>query len=581
MRETPVPSRRIPLPTAALITLTFLVSIFALSREVRAAPGFDAPPDGPGQPAINIIFDMHADPLPQAPYSDKLLYYNMQIDNGNWVLDQTEPLGVKIAYLGCGEFMEFVNSGGSTGDGADFLRRIYASGEQIASHSHAEYRRAAFDWPSFAGNVTFQQSLRSWQDNIDQVNAGIVTALGPTPPKPLSEINAVKGAHLPKTEQEYHNAMRHFGLFVREGGAEEDYCAIYNHHIMNPFRPAVANYMGEDLSGPFVVVPQGSVIGKAGIHHGYSQDMTAPNVKRMFLQTYLNWRYRDRLGLPEKIWAFGWGSHNHDYAPGSQTRADMVEMITWLAANFVDKTSPGGSIIAQWNTQKGTADGYFQWEAAHPGQSSFDSNGTHLDWNDYPYLRALCTELWETHHVADLSPGQGIHAWHLARGPKNIVVAFHDAGTTTADVSAIVGAPCRIVGAETGILYGTDPANVLVGEEPVIITGAAPTISMTGIPEIGRTITFTLRGEPDAEGFIYASAAPASVGIPHLGRLQISLTGGIRLFGKGTLTQGAFSRAIHIPNDPALVGKTFFLQGVEKLERSVTLTVNALEVTVR
>jgi len=533
------------------------------------------------QPPINIIFDMHADPLPQSAYPDKLNYYTMQLDNGNWVLDQTAPLGVEISFLACGEFMEFVVQQGSAGSGAAFLQRIYASGEQIASHSHSEYRNGAFDWPSFPPGATYLQSKQSWQDNIDWVNSAITTALGFPPPKPLEEINAVKGAHLPKTEAEYHDMMRDFGLEVRQGGAEEDFYGIYDHYIMNPFRPSVDNYMSEDLSGAFVAVPQGAVIGKDGIHHNVFQDMTAPNVKRIFIQTYLNWRYGDRHGLPEKVWAFGWGSHNHDYQPGSQTRSDMVEMINWLDQNFVGKADATGSVMANWGTQAGTAGEYFAWETAHPGVSSFDSNGTHLDWDDYQYLQAVCEELWNTHHVADLDPGSGIKAWHLARGPLDVVVAFCDSGTVPLDLSTIVATPCRVVGAETGVLLGIDPSNVLVGVEPVIVTAAAPTMSLQGTPAIGQTIRFTIRGEPDAQGLIFASTSPAFINSPHLGWIQISPDSSLKTLGKGIMQNGSFTQPVTIPFNPSLVGKKFYIQGLENRDNGMTLTIDSLEVTIQ
>ncbi len=537
---------------------------------------------GQSQPPINIIFDMHSDPLPQANYPVKLIYYQTdQLDNGNWVLDQTEPLGVEISYLACGEFMEFVCQDGAGGPGALFLQRIYSSGGQIASHSHNEYRRGAFDWPSLPYNATLPEAAQSWTDNITWVNNAILTAYGPTPPEPLDVINCVKGAHLPKTEHDYHAFMDYFGIEIREGGAEEDYYGLYNHHILNPFRPSETNYMSEDLSAPFVAIPQGAVIGKAAVHHGIFQDMTAPNVKRMFIQAYLNWRHNDRNGLPEKVWCFGWGSHNHDYQPGSQTRTDMVEMINWLNDNFIGKVDATGSVIAGWNTQRGAGEDYFAWEAAHPGVSSFDSNGSYLDWNDYQYLRAVCQELWEAQHAADLNMGGGITAWHLNKGPKNIVVAFSDSGAVTEDFSAYVSNPCRVVGAETGLLTGDDSASVTLESEPVIITEAAPTIAVFGTPALGQTILFTVSGDPAARGFVYASTAPDSALIPYVGRRLISPSApGFRRLGEGPMTGGSFTLPVAIPNNPSLSGVTFFSQGVEKNDLGEILTVNSLEITI-
>jgi hypothetical protein len=563
--------RRLRSIRTSLLTAASAVVVFVLNAAAAHAGG---------QPPIHLVFDMHADPIPQVPYAQKADYYSMQLENGNWVLDQTEPLGVPISFLASGEFAEFVVQGGPAGPGADFLRRIHAAGEQIGSHSHREYRRSAFDWPSYPDTAGYAESMQSWQDDIDWVNAAIETALGSPPPKPLDEINAVKGAHLPTDESEYHDLMREFGIEVRQGGAEEDYYGIYGHHIMNPFRPSVDNYMGEDLSSPFVVVPQGAVIGKATQHHGIWQDMTAPGVKRLFIQTYLNWRYRDRHGLGEKVWCFGWGSHNKDYDPGSDSRADMVEMIHWLDDNFVGRADATGSVIARWSTQAGTAADYFAWEAAHPGESSFDSNGSHLDWDDYPYLRAVCTELRGARHVADLDLGPGVTAWRLARGPESIVVAFRDAGPAAIDLSMLVGTPCRVVGAETGLLLGTEPGAVVVGPEPVIVTEAAPTIEMSGSPVIGGTVTLTVQGRPGEQASVYLSQAPDSVDVPYLGRILIDRDAGLLLLGGGPLSDGRFALEVAIPDNPALVGRTFHIQGLEMRDDGMTLTVNALAVTI-
>jgi hypothetical protein len=536
----------------------------------------------PNQPPINIISDMHADPLPQnLSYNDKAAFYAMQLDYGNWALDQTDPLGAEISFLAGGEFMEFVVQEGSGGAGSLFLQRIYAGGGQIGSHSHDEYRRGAFDWPPCLPPYTIAESVRSWQDNITWVDYAIVKALGFPTPEPLAAINSAKGAHLPQTEPEYHALMAHFRMNVREGGPEEDWYGIYNHHIMNPYRPSRTNCMSEDLTAPFAAVPQGPVIGRAEVHHGVFQDMTAPNVKRMFIQIYLNWRYRDRHGLPEKVWCFGWAAHNRDFEPGSPTCTDFSEMLSWLDANFVGKVSPTGSTIARWSSQRKTAEEYFAWESAHPGTSSFDSNGTHLDWNDYPYLRALCAELWEAHHVNDLDLGSGIIAWHLARGPGDIVAAFSDSGPVQVDLSGIVNSPCRVVAAETGLLVGTDPAAVVVDSEPVIVTGFAPVVSLSGTPGIGQTVQITISGQPDAEGLLFMSPSPASISVPHVGRLLIDPGAGIMNLGGGTMTGGSFTLPFTIPNDPGLVGKILYVQGLERTDIAHTLTINALDVTIR
>jgi len=317
------------------------------------------------QGPINLHFDLHVDPLPQVPLPQKRAVYELRTDNIEWVLDQTEPLGVAIAFLSVGEYGELVIDEGPGGDGSLALQRLYATGGQIGSHSHREWRVAPFSWPDVPPDPTLDQCRQSWQDNVDWVNAAVTFAFGGSPPDDLAAINAVKGAHLPPTEPGYHALMAEFGLEVREPGPEEDYYGWYDHHIWHPFRPSETNYMGEDLSAPFVQVTQGSVIGLAQVHHGVFQDMTAANVKRQLLQLYVNWRWRDRTGQPEKVWCWGWGSHAKDFDPGSASRDALLEVLPWLESRFAHRVEPTGSRAMHWSTHQQTRDDYLAWEAAH------------------------------------------------------------------------------------------------------------------------------------------------------------------------------------------------------------------------
>ncbi|MBM4062749.1 MAG: hypothetical protein FJ265_16890, partial [Planctomycetes bacterium] len=223
-----------------------------------------APAAGQQQGPIHLVFDCHCDPtINSAPLSVKQATYNQWIANLDWALDQCDLVGAKLSFLSTGWWMEFVAAGGPGGPGAVLLRRIYDHGGQIGSHHHREYRAGSNNWPDLPPNATLTQIQGSWNDNIAWVNQGITTAYSGTPPEPLASINAVKGAHVPGNEPDFHLTMQAFGMRVRQGGPEEDYYGWYGHHIWNPFRPSPLNYMDEDLNAPFVVVTQGSVIGAA------------------------------------------------------------------------------------------------------------------------------------------------------------------------------------------------------------------------------------------------------------------------------------------------------------------------------
>jgi len=529
--------------------------------------------------------DMHVDPTANAQSpGQKSTYYHDKIDNMNWVLDQTEPLGVQISFLSVGCFMEVVVNDGISGMGVPFLQRIYANGGQIGSHSHSEHRAGFLDWPNYPDTATFAECTDSWQDNIDWVNQGIVLALGLPLPEPIEDINCVKGSHLPKNEPDYHSLMKTFGMQIREGGAEEDFYGLYEHFIWNPFRPSPSNYMAEDLSAPFVVATHGSVIGLEQVHHGITQDMRANKVKRRFIQIYLNWRYNDRLGLPEKVWSWGWGSHGKDYDPGAPSRGHMVDVITWLDKNFVGKIAGTGSQIMKWSTQRETAEDYFAWETAHPGISSMSAQNTAVDWADYPYLRAVCEELSGWSWSADLSLGSGTTAFLLEKGPHKAVVMWLDAGSATVDLSSYLSGDYRVVDLETGIQIASGGmAGVTLGGTPLIATEETYSLSVTGSGTIGTDLTFEVIGPKTTPAAIYTALAPDYQYYEHWGNLQIDPTASLNLLASGaTNASGRFSASLTIPNNPSLIGITGYAQGCVYLfdSQSLKLTYNRVAVTI-
>jgi len=462
---------------------------------------------GAQQGPIRLHFDLHVDPVPNGvPLSTKQSVYQERADWMGWVLDQTEPLGVQISFLSTGLWMELCVDEGVGGSGAQLLQRIWASGGQIGGHSHRDHRQGALDWPDYTSPVTLAQSQDVWQDSQDWVNQALLTAFGGAPPEPLADINCVRGSHVPESEPDYHALMQQFGYGIRQPGPEEDYYGWYGHHVWHPFRPSDANPMGEDLSAPFVQPTQGPVIGKAAIHHGVFQDMTAPAVKRQFLQLYVNWRHRDRSGAPERIWCWGWAGHAHDFDPGSPSRADMVDVVGWLDAHFAHKVEPTGSQVLQWSTHRATGAAYFAWEAANPGTSSFSFDSLTVNWQEYPWLRPVAEEMAGFRWTADLGLGGGTSAFQLEEDGTGVpaVLLWRDSGSSVEDLSTILGSPVRAVGLETGNLLGTDPAAVAVAQEPVWVVEDIPCP-----PPVGYCVTSPNSVGP---GALMAFAGSASLG---------------------------------------------------------------------
>lgn len=439
---------------------------FALVLALLASPAVAQ------QPPIRMIFDMHVDPVPNGlTLAQKLAVFQTRVGYANWVLDTVAPYGIKVSFLGSGMFMELLVTEGASGNGVALLQRIHAQGGQIGSHAHTEHRAGTLNWPNYTGVPTLPQAIDSWQDNVDWVDQAITLAFAGSPPEPLSAINCVKGSHLPNNEPDFHQLMQQFGFQIRQGGPEEDYYGWYGHHIWNPFRPSSANYMGEDLNGPFVQTTQGSGIGQSGIHHGVFQDMTVPAMKRQFLQLYLNWRQRDRSAAPQKIWTWGWGSHAEDFTPGSSYRGALVEVAPWLELHFANHVEPTtGSDTLLWTTQREAAAAYMNWETANPGVSSFSFDSLAVDWDEYPYLRPVAEELQNFGWTADLALGAGVRAFRLANGADEAVLVWRDSGTSSVDVTGVLDAGARVIGLETGVHYGLNVGAIDVGQEPLLIT---------------------------------------------------------------------------------------------------------------
>lgn len=482
-----------------------------------------------GQSPIYITFDVHVDPVSNGiPLSAKQNVYQERTDNIAWVLDQTESLDVDISFLSSGWYMEILADEGPRGDGAKVLRQLYARGGQIGSHSHNEYQAGPFDWPSYTGSPTLEDSRKSWQDNIYWVNEGIKTAFWGNPPVPVAEINNIKGAHLPKTETDFHTLMEEFGIEVREPGPEEDYYGYYGHHIWNPYRPSTANAMSEDLSGPFVQVVSGPVIGKAGIHHGTLQDMTAESIKRQFLQLYINWRHAERTGAAEKVWTWGWGGHAHDFSTGSDSRTDLVDVLDWLEDNFRNRVEPSGTQVMEYATHMQTAEVYELWEADHPMESSFLFDSLAVDWDEYPYLAPVAITMKDFLWEADLDLSVDVDAFQLAKSGDDAVVAWRELGPDHVDLSGVFSTTVGVLGLETGDVYAlsVDPANLLVGEEPLFIAKQLPGLSPGSGPHI-LSITGNYSQLSDATLEIEITGTGAGAG----GHDQLEVNGNASLDG--------------------------------------------------
>ena len=485
------------------------------------------------QGPIQIIFDLHVDPLPmQVPLEILEPAYDTRNANMFWALDVAEQYGAKISFLSGGQWMELAVEGGPLGEGAQIIRRMYESGGMVGTHSHDEYRLAPYSWEKMGQNDDLSLSHQVWQEGREFVDLGIMTAFAGSPPEPLSLINNVRGSHTPKEEADFHAFMTEYGYGVREPGPEEDYYGWYGHHIWHPFRPSTENYMAEDLSAPFIQVTQGSVIGTYESHHNILQDMRTGAVKRQFLQLYVNWRWADRTGADEKVWCWGWGSHAHDYDVGSPNALALTEVLPWLTTNFAGRIEPTGSTAMEYASQRDVAEAYLAWEAANPGVSSFSFDSLEVDWDEYPWLRPVAEEMGDLAWTEDLSLPSGVTGFRLSDGEKDHLLLYRDVEGAVIDLSGEFTGEVRVLSLESGAeeLHPSD--SVPVTTEAVLVEQApseceSPTIYCTAnANSSGAAASISWGGSPShtSNDFVLlVSGAPANKpGIFYMGDAQAS-----------------------------------------------------------
>lgn len=422
-------------------------------------------------PPIRLVVDTHIDPWSNTlPVQGKWSVYHAWIDNLHWVLDQAEPLGVKLGFNASGPWLQLAHLDGTNGAGAALLRRIYENGGQIGSHGHTERWEGGLDWPPFGyAGVSFADERRTWEDALLFAELAIATAFDGTLPEPMEEILTLKEYHLPNTEAEVHQLFQEFQIPIRCSGGMWDFLGWYDHYVWTIHRPSVVDPLQEDLNSFTTAVSIGRILG-LDPSQNQGHDVRPPRAKRLMLQLYINWRHDERAGAPHRPWCFGWAIKPEYYDPGSSVRADLVDVLGWFDTHFAQRVEPSGAKVMEWSTHTDAWEAYLEWEAAHPGVSAFHYTPNGVDWDSYPYLKPVAAELEGFDWVADLSLGAEIEAFHLRRGTADAVLLWRDSGASTHDLSSFVSSPARIVDLESGTLLGADPEAVNAGSAPLLVT---------------------------------------------------------------------------------------------------------------
>ncbi|MBI5481399.1 MAG: hypothetical protein HY906_21245 [Deltaproteobacteria bacterium] len=465
------------LAVAALLT----ASCSGDSTTGPADAGGDQEQQEPAQPPINITFDLHTDPWkltalsptePELPLEQRLTNFRTQLENATWLLDTVEPYGGKISYLAVGPFWEFCAEDSEKDLCFPVLRRLYASGGMLSSHSHGQVWKSVNHWEQVPMSAGETEARQVFADVRRFADATASAALSLTSEADVQAVNFAMGSHVPADAALFEQLMSEYHYAVHQGGGGEQagMYGLFGHPPWNVFRQDMSKPLTEDPA-KYVVIPQGQVIGNVGEHSGVWQDGRVPHKQAEFLMLYVNWLYRSSTGQPPKVWDFGWGLHTQDIDPGSENRAAVEAIIPWLS-QFVTEPGPTGIAPARFAGYAEVRDQYLAWEQEHPGVSSFNYAYATVDYSAYPYLEWANRYLRATDFDSEIPGPAGVRIFRLTAGGHALLLAVAAKASGVLDASSLGAATLRRVDLATGAATEVSAASAPVGPGSAVLCAA-------------------------------------------------------------------------------------------------------------
>ncbi len=413
---------------ARVVTIVLLVPAFVPRMVVAEEP-----------PPIQVIFDLHMDPLNGFPLNIRPQAYADWRAAAGWLLDVCDARGAVLTFLSTGEYMEYTLAD----PGSWPLIERLAAGGTLGTHSHIEKKFGPHDWRNLPPNPPMEIIVAAWHDHTAAMDLVINAALGITDPAQVRALNNERGSHLPSNDAARIDLMAQFGFTMHQQGPEEVFYGYFGHYVMNPFRPSGAHILTHDPAGPVVLSPFGPVLGVAGVHGGTYQDLRLPAAQTLFLVTLLNWLDDACVAGTGRVWDFGWAAHGSDIVPGQPTHEVIEPMLDWLKANFVDQPVSGRQAMT-FSSAAQSRDLYLAWETGHPGVVSFSYAVDETDWVLYPYLLPVARYLAGGQYVQAYAAGPvRLHQVTAAAeigGPYDLyVVVPSGPDAVVADLSPVVG----------------------------------------------------------------------------------------------------------------------------------------------
>ncbi len=413
------------------------------------------------EPPINVFLVLHIDPsmdLGGATFTPDAGLYQRSRDEIDWLMEEAERHSMHFTALYNGWFAKWAVE---QGDMAQF-RALVDAGHEIGSHAHRLIYDPAQDlWVSYheqtdrygRPNYDAEISRQCWQD-ADQYMDQVVAQIG------APEQNTTMCA-VPFKASDEGQMMHDFGFIIAAGNRSEKGTSYFGHQAWNPWRPSTSDEpgheLGEDLGAGYISIDHLAQIGRSESH---GLDNSVPQLQRRFLMLYAEWLARERTGAEDRVWTFGFCLHPNY---GAQHNADLTEFLTWLDEHFVGQESPHGNIVAHYATIDEIGDEYLDWEAAHPGTSSFR-------WvrdDPYPYSYSqVPAMLADAAYEAHVDLGPGVSCFRFSKDGSPVYMLWSDRGERAVDLSSQLSGQVRltdIAGVETIAEAGSVPLT----EEPL------------------------------------------------------------------------------------------------------------------
>ncbi|HJO06464.1 MAG TPA: hypothetical protein QGG37_03890, partial [Chloroflexota bacterium] len=212
--------------------------------------------------------------------------YQHHRDEIMWLAEETERVGARMSYQLNGEYARdarvLMSSG--TSDDTGHLHDLIDRGHAMSAHFHPYVLSESDEFWEDIGSRTMTTTLMDqlWASHLDAIEATLgfgVVRVDPAHNRDTDEL----AAHFLKLINEY-------GLQIENMGE-----SFSNTHWVqrpwNVFRRDLKTELMEDLDGPMVTVHSYPQVGQATPQGRHVVITTVPQLKRRFIDIYLQWLY--------------------------------------------------------------------------------------------------------------------------------------------------------------------------------------------------------------------------------------------------------------------------------------------------